>query len=53
VVGFVTIFIKQDIKVRVIARKVGDGNIHFWSVMPYSKLKAGRQKMFTEGIEDE
>lgn len=51
--GFVAIFVKQDIKVRVIVRKVGDGNLHFWSVMPYSKLKAKRQKMFTEGIEDE
>jgi hypothetical protein len=51
--GFVAIFVKQDIKVRVVVRKVGDGNLHFWSVMPYSKLKAGRQKMFTEGIEDE
>jgi hypothetical protein len=51
--GFVAIFVKQDIKVRAIVRKVGDGNLHFWSVMPYSKLKAGRQRMFTEGIEDE
>jgi hypothetical protein len=51
--GFVAIFVKQDIKVRVIVRKVGEGNLHFWSVMPYSKRKAGRQKMFTEGIEDE
>jgi|SRR5580698_4561053 len=51
--GFVAIFVKQDIKVRVIVRRVGDGNIHFWSVMPSSKLKAGRQRMFTEGIEDE
>jgi len=51
--GFVAIFVKQEIKVRVIVRKVGDGNLHFWSIMPYSKLKGGRQKMFTEGIEDE
>jgi hypothetical protein len=51
--GFVAIFLKQEIKVRVIVRKVGDGNLHFWSIMPYSKLKAGRQKMFTEGIKDE
>jgi hypothetical protein len=51
--GFVAIFVKQEIKVRVIVRKVGDGNLHFWSIMPYSKLKAGRQKMFTEGMEDE
>ena len=51
--GFVAIFVEQGIKIRVIVRKVGDGNLHFWSVMPYSKLKAGRQKMFAEGIEDE
>jgi len=52
--GFVAIFIKQEIKVRVVLRKVGEGNIHFWSVMPYSHLKKGkRQKLFTEGLEDE
>ncbi|MBI3589087.1 MAG: hypothetical protein HY093_01580 [Candidatus Liptonbacteria bacterium] len=53
--GFVAIFVKQEIKVRVVLRKVGDGNIHFWSVMPYSRLKRGGlgQKLFTEGIEDE
>jgi hypothetical protein len=51
--GFIAIFVKQDIKVRVVVRRVGDGNPHFWSVMPYSKIKARRQKMFTEGIEDE
>jgi hypothetical protein len=52
--GFVTIFVEQEIKVRVIVRKVGDGNIHFWSIMPYSHLKRGkRQKLFTGGIEDE
>lgn len=52
--GFVAIFIQQDIKVRVIVRKVGDGNFHFWSVMPYSKLKGsgGHQKMYSEGLED-
>jgi len=51
--GFVAIFTKQDIKVRVVLRKVGEGNIHFWSVMPYSKLKRGKpQKLFTEGLED-
>ncbi len=52
--GFVAIFVEQNIKVRVVLRKVGDGNIHFWSVMPYSKLKRSRgQKLFTDGIEDE
>ena len=52
--GFVAIFTKQEIKVRVVLRKVGEGNIHFWSVMPYSHLKRGKgQKLFTEGLEDE
>ena len=53
--GFVAIFTKQGIKVRVVLRKVGDGNIHFWSVMPYSRLKRRDmgQKLFTEGIEDD
>jgi hypothetical protein len=52
--GFVTIFIEQEIKVRVVVRKVGEGNLHFWSVMPYSKLRRDKkQKLFTEGIEDD
>jgi len=52
--GFVAIFVEREIKVRVVLRKVGEGNIHFWSVMPYSHLKRGRkQKLFTEGLEDE
>lgn len=43
---------KRELKVRVILRRVGDGNIIFWSVMPYSKIKNGHQKKnFTEGIE--
>lgn len=41
-------------KVRTVLRRVGDGNITFWSVMPYSKIKNGQQKkQFGEGIEDE
>ena len=53
--GFVAIFVEHEIKVRVVVRRVGDGNIHFWSVMPYSKLRRGEQgqKLFTEGLEDE
>lgn len=49
---FVAIVRENQIKIRTILRKVGDGNIIFWSVMPYSKLKNG-QKLYTEGIEDE
>jgi len=53
--GFVAIFVPQDVKVRVIVRRVGEGSLHFWSVMPYSKLRRGDrpQRLFTDGIEDE
>lgn len=50
--GFVAVVGKTQIKIRVVLRRVGDGNIIFWSVMPYSKLKMG-QRLYTEGIEDE
>jgi hypothetical protein len=29
----VALFLKRDIKVRVVVRKVGGGELHFWSVM--------------------
>ena len=44
--GFVALFVEQDIKMRIVVRKVGDGNLHFWSLMLYSKQK--RQGRFTE-----
>ncbi len=50
--GFVAIVGEKQIKIRVILRRVGDGNITFWSVMPDVKLKGG-QKFYTDGIEDE
>ena len=50
--GFIAIVGKEKIKIRVVLRRVGDGNITFWSVMPYSKLKKG-QKKYTDGIDDE
>ena len=51
--GLVAIIGSKGIKVRAVLRRVGDGNITFWSVMPYSKFKQEGQKLFTEGIEDE
>lgn len=42
----------KKIKIKAILRKIGDGNIIFWSVMPYSKLKNG-QKLYSSDIEDE
>jgi len=47
--GFVAIVGENKIKIRVVAKRVGDGNIIFWSVMPFSKLKGG-QKLYTNGI---
>jgi hypothetical protein len=51
--GFIGIVGEKHIKVRAVLRRVGTGNITFWSVMPYSKVRNGVQRMYTEGIEDE
>ena len=51
--GFVAIMSEKQIKIRVILRRIGDGNITFWSVMPHSKIKReSGQRFYTEGIED-
>ncbi|MEA2113332.1 MAG: hypothetical protein U9P63_01580 [Patescibacteria group bacterium] len=50
--GFIAIIGNSQIKIRVILRRIGDGNIIFWSVLPDSNLKKG-QKLHTQGIEDE
>jgi hypothetical protein len=51
--GLIAIVGSKSIKIKTILRRVGDGNITFWSVMPYSKIKNGNQKLFSDGIEDE
>jgi hypothetical protein len=51
--GLVAIVGEKQVKVRTVLRRVGNGNITFWSVMLYSKVKNGHQKQFYEGIEDE
>ena len=51
--GLVAIIGNNKVKVRTVLRKVGDGNITFWSVMLYSKRKNGNQKLFDENIESE
>jgi len=50
--GFIAIIGKPQIKIRVILRRIGDGNVIFWSVLPDSNLKKG-QKLYIKGIEDE
>jgi len=50
--GLVAIVGENKIKMRTILRRVGDGNITFWSVMLDSKIRHGHQRIFTEGIED-
>lgn len=51
--GLVAIIGKNKIKVRTVLRRVGNGNITFWSVMPYSKIKKGYQKLYTDNMEDD
>jgi hypothetical protein len=51
--GLVAIVKENNVKVRVILRKVGTGNVTFWSVMPDVKWKNGKQKLSSEGIGDE
>ena len=43
----------KKVKARVVLRRVGDGNITFWSVMFGSKMRDRNQKLFLSGIEDE
>jgi hypothetical protein len=52
--GFVAILGKPEspVKLRTILRRVGDGNITFWSVMPDTKFRDGGQRLSAEGIED-
>ena len=52
--GFVAIVGQKQVKIRAVVKKVGNGNVIFWSVMPYSKLKNNaQQKLYTDNIEDE
>jgi len=51
--AFVGIVGQKQIKVRAVLRRIGNGNITFWSVMPFSKIKNGLQRMYSDGIEDE
>lgn len=50
--GMVAIVGDNNLKIRVVLRRVGKGRITFWSVMPYSRIKEGRQKIYDEGIEN-
>ena len=43
----------KQVKIRVILRRIGTGNITFWSVMPDKKFVDGAQKLASEGIEDD
>ncbi|MFH1178601.1 MAG: hypothetical protein V1711_02685 [bacterium] len=43
---------QKKILVKVILRRIGDGNIIFWSVMLGTKMQNGKQRIFKEGIED-
>ncbi len=51
--GLIAIVGSRPIRVRVILRRVGDGNITFWSVMPHSKIKNGKQRLSASDIADD
>ena len=40
---------KKQFLIRVIVRRIGDGKIHFWSVMPHGRID--KQKLYQQGIE--
>ena len=50
--GMIAIDKKLKRKTRVIVRQIGNGSPHFWSVMPYSKVKNGMQKLSLNDIEE-
>ena len=52
--GFVAIIGPRPDKIRVIVRRVGTGNLTFWSVMRGSKVLAdGKQRLAPEHLEDD
>ena len=51
--GLMAIVGSCPIRIRTILRRVGDGNITFWSVMPHSKIKNGKQRLASEGLDEE
>ena len=51
--GFVAIVGGKPIRIRVIVRRIGTGNITFWSVMFHSKVNDGKQKLHEQNLEDE
>lgn len=51
--GFVAIVGDKPISIRAIVRRVGTGNITFWSVMFHSKVRDGKQKLHEQNIEDD
>jgi len=44
---------EAPVKLRTVLRRVGGGNVTFWSVMPYNKFRRGEQRLSTDGIEDD
>jgi hypothetical protein len=51
--GLVAIVREKNVKVRVVLRRVGTGNVTFWSVMPDVKFKNGKHKLAPDGVEDD
>lgn len=53
--GLVAIVSEAKIKIKVILRKVGNGKLHFWSVMPHGKLGGtdNHRRLYTSDMEND
>jgi hypothetical protein len=50
--GFVALVGENPTRIRVIVRRIGNGNVTFWSVMFHSKMRNGKQRLCDHNIED-
>ena len=53
--GFIAILERREarVKIRTVLRRIGNGNVIFWSVMPYNKFRRGEQRLSSDGLEDD
>jgi hypothetical protein len=51
--GMVAIIGEKNFKIKAVLKRKNGGRVTFWSVMPYSKIRKERQKIYQEGIEED
>ena len=47
------ISVEKRTRIRVVVRQIGDGQFHFWSVMPFWNLSNGNRVIGSREVEDE